>query len=166
MRCLIKGGLQLQYGGSLLSFIMLFALCCTALHCTALHCTSLHCTAPHCTAMQCIALHCSALHCMLVFMCFDRCRNPKQATGGHKTCWGPNKVSPLGTEVLRALKRSFLVKGRFYKKIFFKPEISFFVIATKYFSIRLHGAVRGSGQRLFPPRRFLPLHQPPENDLT
>ena len=30
----------------------------------------------------------------------------------------------------------------------------------------VHGAVQGSGQGLFPPRRFLPLHQPPGNDLT
>jgi hypothetical protein len=29
-----------------------------------------------------------------------------------------------------------------------------------------HGAVRGSGQGLFPPRRFLRLHQPPGDDLT
>ena len=29
-----------------------------------------------------------------------------------------------------------------------------------------HGAVRGSRQGLFPPRRFLPLHQPPGDDFT
>ena len=32
--------------------------------------------------------------------------------------------------------------------------------------ITKHGAVRGSRQGLFPPRRFLRLHQPPGNDLT
>ena len=32
--------------------------------------------------------------------------------------------------------------------------------------IAVQGAVRGSRQGLFPPRRFLPLHQPTEDDLT
>ena len=32
--------------------------------------------------------------------------------------------------------------------------------------IRHHGVVQGSGQGIFPPRRFLPLHQLPGDDLT
>ena len=45
-------------------------------------------------------------------------------------------------------------------------------IAKKYlkkgsiFIIGNHSAVQGSGQGLLPPRRFLPLHQPPGDDLT